>query len=81
MGAWPPARIVYLHSTLCAGAVRGSVENPMTGNEMVPTLMFGTFGVVLIVAIGALFWFLRKRTNREAFKRAHGVDEDLGERK
>ena len=53
----------------------------MTGNEMVPTLMFGTFGVVLIVVIGALFWFLRKRSNREAFKRAHGVDEDLGERK
>lgn len=48
---------------------------------MVPTLMFGTFGVVLLVAIGGLIWFLRRRSNREAFKRVHGVDEDLGEKK
>ena len=48
---------------------------------MVPTLMFGTLGLSLLVAVGALIWFLRRRSNREAFKRAHGVDEDLGEKR
>ena len=51
----------------------------MTGNEMVPTLMFGTFAIVLVVAIGALVWFLRKRSNRDAYKRATGIDEDAGQ--
>ncbi len=50
----------------------------MTGNELVPTLMFGTLGIVLIAAIGALVWFLRKRSNRDAYKRATGIDEDAG---
>lgn len=52
----------------------------MTGNEMVPTLMFGTLGIVLIVAIVALLWFLRKRSNRDAYKRATGIDERAGVR-
>ena len=52
----------------------------MTGNEMVPSLMFMTFGVVLIAAIASLIWFLRKRSNRDAYKRATGIDEDAGER-
>lgn len=51
----------------------------MTENEMVPTLMFGTFAIVLVVAIGALVWFLRKRSNRDAYKRATGIDEDAGQ--
>lgn len=52
----------------------------MTGNEMVPTLMFGTLGIVLLAAIAALVWFLRKRSNRDAYKRATGIDEDAGQR-
>lgn len=52
----------------------------MNGNEMVPSLMFGTFGIVLLVAIGGLVWFLRKRSNRDAYKRATGIDEDAGKR-
>lgn len=55
-------------------------ENVMTGNDMVPTLMFGTLGITLIAAIGALLWFLRKRSNRNAYKRATGIDEDAGQR-
>jgi hypothetical protein len=52
----------------------------LSGNEMVPTLMFGTFGIVLVVAIGALLWFLRKRSNRDAYKRGTGIDEKAGQR-
>lgn len=50
----------------------------MSGSEMVPSLMFGTFGIVLVVAVGALVWFLRKRSNRDAYKRVTGIDEDAG---
>lgn len=52
----------------------------MTGNEMVPSLMFMTFGVVIVVATASLIWFLRKRSNRDAYKRATGIDEDAGRR-
>lgn len=50
----------------------------MSGNEMVPALMFGTFGLVLLAAVASLVWFLRKRSNRDAYKRATGIDEDAG---
>ncbi len=50
----------------------------MSGSELVPILMFGTLGIALLAAIGALVWFLRKRSNRDAYKRATGIDEDAG---
>lgn len=50
----------------------------MSGNEMVPSLMFMTFGVVIVAAVASLIWFLRKRSNRDAYKRATGIDEDAG---
>lgn len=50
----------------------------MTGNEMVPSLMFMTFGAALLIAVGMLVYFLRKRSNRDAYKRAMGIDEDAG---
>lgn len=49
----------------------------MNGNEMVPSL---TFGVVLIVAVSSLVWFLRRCSNRDAYEGATGIDENAGER-
>lgn len=52
----------------------------MTGNEMVPSLMFMTFGAAILFGVVSLAWFLRKRSNRDAYKRATGIDEDAGKR-
>lgn len=38
--------------------------------EPVSALMFFTLGVGLLIAVGSLVWFLRKRSNREAADRA-----------
>lgn len=52
----------------------------MTGNEMVPSLMFMTFGAALLFGVGLLVVFLRKRSNRAAFKRAMDIDETKARR-
>lgn len=40
------------------------------GGEPISTLMFFTCGAALIIAIGALVFFLRSRSNRAAAERA-----------
>lgn len=52
----------------------------MTGSELVPSLMFMTLGAGVLAGVVALLWFLRKRSNRDAYKRATGIDEDAGQR-
>jgi hypothetical protein len=44
-------------------------------NEFVPSLMFMTLGAVLLIAIVAFGWFLRKRRNRDLATRAFQGDE------
>lgn len=39
---------------------------PLTDNEAIPALMFFTLFAGLAVGVGALLWFLRKRSNRAA---------------
>lgn len=48
----------------------------MAADEMSGWLMFMTFGLVLLIAIGSFVWFLRRRSNREAAKEAF----DIGDR-
>lgn len=50
----------------------------MTASEMVPSLMFMTLGAGVLLGVIALLWFLRKKSNRDAYKRATGIDEDAG---
>lgn len=45
---------------------------------MVPSLMFMTLGTGLLIAVGMLFYFHRKRSNRNAYKRALDIDPDAG---
>lgn len=40
------------------------------GGEPISTLMFFTFAAALVIAIGALVFFLRSRSNRAAAERA-----------
>ena len=46
----------------------------MNTDQMSGSLMFMTFGAVLIAIIASIFWFLRIRSNREAMKRALDID-------
>jgi hypothetical protein len=52
----------------------------MTNSELVPSLMFTTLGAGVLVGVVALLWFLRKRSNRDAYKRGTGIDENAGGR-
>ncbi len=38
----------------------------MESAHPVSALMFGTIGIVLVLLLGAYFFFIRKRSNREA---------------
>lgn len=49
----------------------------MTANELVPSLMFMTIGVTLLIAILAFAWFLRKRRNRQLAEHAFKGDERI----
>lgn len=46
----------------------------MGADEMSGWLMFMTLGLVLLFAIAAFGWFLRRRSNREAAKEAFDLD-------
>lgn len=46
----------------------------MSANELVPSLMFMTIVVTLLLAVGAFAYFLRKRRNRELAARAFEGD-------
>ncbi len=37
----------------------------MTNDQSIPTLMMFTIGIVLVIALFALAWFLRERRNRQ----------------
>jgi hypothetical protein len=52
----------------------------MTQSDLIPSLMFMTLGAGVILGLLALVWFLRKRSNRDAYKRATGLDEEAGRR-
>lgn len=47
----------------------------MAADEMSGWLMFMTFGLVLLIAIGGFAWFLRRRSNREAAKDAFDMED------
>ncbi|QMW23615.1 hypothetical protein [Sandaracinobacteroides saxicola] len=47
----------------------------MTSNEMVPSLMFMTLIAVLLLAVGALAWFWRKRANRNPVAREEAAEQ------
>lgn len=44
-------------------------EGQLSTNEAVPSLMLFTLGAGLVIAIGLLVWFLRRRSNRAAMER------------
>ena len=47
---------------------------------MVLSLMFMTLAAALLIAVGMLVYFLRKRSNRDAYKRALDIDPHAGKR-
>ena len=52
-----------------ATALAQETTAPVTTDTAIPTLMFGTIGGVLLVAIIALAYFFRKKSNRDATER------------
>lgn len=52
-----------------------SRDSNLSTDQAIPSLMFFTLGAVLLIAVGAFVYFLRKRSNREATERALGMDE------
>jgi heme/copper-type cytochrome/quinol oxidase subunit 2 len=56
--------------TVANAAAQNAPPPAEVAGEPVSYLMFFTLGAVLLIAIGAFVWFLRKRSNREAAERA-----------
>lgn len=68
------AVLIWTATAIVAQAQQNAAPN-MSADEVVPSLMFFTLGAVLLIAVGAFVYFLRKRSNRDATARALGVDE------
>lgn len=56
--------------TFSAAAAQTAPPPAEVYGEPISSLMFFTLGAPLVLAVGALFWFLRKRSNRAAADRA-----------
>lgn len=62
---------VVLASLWSTAALAQNAPPPAeVAGEPISTLMFFTFGAALAIAIGALLFFLRSRSNRAAAERA-----------
>lgn len=64
------AFLTLLLASATTALAQGAPAPAEGGGEPISTLMFFTFGAVLVVAIGALVVFLRSRSNRAAADRA-----------
>lgn len=62
----PSAVVAALWST---AAIAQEQTAPVATDTAIPTLMFGTIGGVLLVAVVALAYFFRKKSNRDATER------------
>jgi hypothetical protein len=61
----------FLYIAMATSAFAQSPPPPAeVAGEPISTLMLFTLGAVLLLAIGSLVWFLRKRSNRDAADRA-----------
>ncbi|PPC81372.1 MAG: hypothetical protein CTY31_12885 [Hyphomicrobium sp.] len=61
--------IAGLAGLAATAAIAQEQVAPVATDTAIPTLMFGTIGGVLLVAILALAYFFRKKSNREATER------------
>lgn len=66
--------LIATASVLAATATSAIAQNAPppaeVAGEPISYLMFFTLGAVLLIAVGSIVWFLRKRSNREAAERA-----------
>jgi hypothetical protein len=67
--AIPAAPLVFATSAAVAQTVEQAPGQAAPTDAAIPSLMFFTLGIGLILALGALALFLSKRSNREATNR------------
>jgi hypothetical protein len=67
-------RFAVLLYMLILAALPAAAQSPPppaeVAGEPISSLMFFTLGTALVLAVGGLVWFLRKRSNRAAADRA-----------
>ncbi len=66
------ARFAFFVPMISAAAVAQEVaqeQGPLPTDQAIPGLMFFTLGAVLLIAVGGLIYFLRRRSNRAAMER------------
>jgi hypothetical protein len=71
-------RVLGLLGSPLFAAVAMAQEREQPGlpaETAIPLLMFFTLGAALLIGIGVLAWYLRKRSNRDAMRRALDLDD------
>jgi len=61
--------VALISLVLTGAAWAQQAGDTLPADQVIPGLMFFTLFAVLAIAIGALVYFLRRRSNREAMKR------------